>query len=516
MNEQELFNDSEVTELNSQPEVQKIQGVDTINKVNTVSSSTDLNLGKTNYQPKTVSQTRTYASAQAEDDAKKQAEFDYATGIEHVLDDRETSDYVSTKELYEKTLGVTEYDELRAKLHLKDDESFTDYYNRTHYVPEGFEIQAKLLLAEEKRKKLYAEVEAGNMSEEDFLYEAYGKDLLKQEGIDFESSLYWYQRFKNKEYDDPRDNSTFMLQLIENARTLFQAEKWYEDTATLKLNESLASYVTGQVLPAATVAEIFADQFEELNKYYEDSEKIVKYYRAGLLQGFNPTIDADGDGRIDYYLATDGKLYNVNETGKGANTMKAYYNDDGSLNRIVASDSVIGEVGGSFLKSIGRFFTDVIDFGALAVGAVVDIFDGDGFGDTVAEYQATMGQFWNSTILADRDYLVDTGWKTSDGKANWANIGRQAGSLAGTIATFMATMGIGAAIGGTTSAGAKVAQEGVKKGSKALITKSVNEVTKQGLVKATGSAFSKGAKAVGKTVLNTAVKLTSFANGAVA
>ena len=514
MDEQELFNDSEMTEYNSQPGVQKIQGVDTINTVNTVSSSTDLSLGNTNYQPKTVSQTRTYASAQAEDDAKKQAELDYATGIEHVLDDRETSDYVSTKELYEKTLGVTEYDELRAKLHLKDDESFTDYYNRTHYVPEGFEIQAKLLLAEEKRKKLYAEVEAGKMSEEDFLYEAYGKDLLKQEGVDFESPLYWYQRFKNKEYEDPRDNSTFMLQLIENARTLFQAEKWYEDTATLKLNESLASYVTGQVLPAATVAEIFADQFEELNKYYEDSEKIVKYYRAGLLQGFNPTIDADGDGKIDYYLATDGKLYNVNETGQGANTMKAYYNDDGSLNRIVASDSVIGEVGGSFLKSIGRFFTDVIDFGALAVGAVVDIFDGDGFGDTVAEYQATMGQFWNSTILADKDYLVDTGWKTSDGKANWANIGRQAGSLAGTIATFMATMGIGAAIGGTTSAGAKVAQEGVKKGSKALITKSVNEVTKQGLVKATGSAFSKGAKAVGKTVLNTAVKLTSFANGA--
>ena len=62
MDEQELFNDSEMTEYNSQPGVQKIQGVDTINTVNTVSSSTDLSLGNTNYQPKTVSQTRTYAS----------------------------------------------------------------------------------------------------------------------------------------------------------------------------------------------------------------------------------------------------------------------------------------------------------------------------------------------------------------------------------------------------------------------------------------------------------------------
>ena len=57
------------------------------------------------------------------------------------------------KQLYEKTLGVTEYDELRAKLNLRSDESFTDYYNRTGYIPKGFEKQAQLLLTEEKRKK---------------------------------------------------------------------------------------------------------------------------------------------------------------------------------------------------------------------------------------------------------------------------------------------------------------------------------------------------------------------------
>ena len=492
-NYQDINNDLGVDTVN------KVQGIDTVNKVNSE-------------QPKSYTyKTRTYASAQAEDDAKNKAQLDLSLGVEHVLDDQETEEYVSTKELYEKNLGVTEYDELRTKLHLKDDESFTDYYNRTHYIPEGFEIQAKLLLAEEKRKKLYAEVEAGNMSEEDFLYEAYGKDLLKKDGVDFSSPLYWYQRYKNKKYDDPRDNATFMLQLIEEARTLFQQEKWYEEKSQSNLSNTLVGYVTGEELSTETIAEIFSEQFEELSKYYDDQAQIVKYYRAGLLQGFNPTIDTDGDGKIDYYLATDGKLYNVNETGEGANTYRAYYNEDGSLNRIVASDSLAGEMTGGFFKSLGRFFTDVIDLGALLVGTVVDVVDGDGFGDTVANYQATMGQFWNSTILGDKDYVVDTGFKTSDGKVNWANIGRQGASFLGTIAAFAATMGIGAAVGG-----ASAAATGGAKATTKLATSATKQLGKEVTKRTVSQAITKGAKAAGKFAVNTAVKLTSWSNGAFA
>ena len=166
MNEQELFDNSEMPEINSQPTVQKIQGVDTIDKISSVSSTTPLQLGSSNKlgANKTTTSSTTITSKSNEDKAKEQAELDYATGVQHVLDDQETVDYVSTKELYKKNLGVTEYDELRAKLHLRPDESFTDYYNRTHYAPKGFEMQAKLLLAEEKRKKLYAEVEAVKLS----------------------------------------------------------------------------------------------------------------------------------------------------------------------------------------------------------------------------------------------------------------------------------------------------------------------------------------------------------------
>lgn len=496
-----LYNDSDKTELGSDNKVQKIQGVNTVNQVNkvsTVSSDTSLNLGATDTGTTSATNTGTkiYGASAAADAAKSQAELDIAAGVEHVIDDQEISEYITTKQLYEKNLGITEYDELRAKLHLRSDESFTDYYNRTGYIPKGFEMQAQLLLAEEKRKKLYAEVEAGNMSEEDFLYEAYGKDLLKQEGVDFESPLYWYQRYKNKQYDDPRNNDVFIMQLIDNARELFQQEKWYRDKAEKKLNDTLAAYVTGETLSSEDVATIFADQFEQLDEYFESRDQIIKYYRAGLLSGFNPTIDVNEDGKIDYYYSPDGKLYNVNETGKGANTYKAYYNDDGSLNRIVAQDSYAGELGLSAAKGFLGFFTGIIDFFGMIGGLVVDlgegIFTGDWDLSATTEVNASLGQFWNSTFMGNTDYTTSSTFKNSDGSTNWAGIGKAGAGLVGTIAAFVATWGISAAAGAMKGASTAVTKAGAT-GVKAMAKKAICKV--------------------GSAALNTGVRLTSWANG---
>lgn len=482
-------------------QVDKIQGITGVGSVTPTGSSP-------NITKRTL--TSSYQSKQQEDTAQNEAQLQYSTGVERVRDSEEAKEWLSAKQLYEKTLGVTEYEELRNKLNLRDDESFTDYYNRTHYVPEGFEVQAQLLLAEEKRKKLYTEVQQGNMSEEDFLYEAYGKDLLKEEGIDFSSSLYWYNRYKNGDYSDPRKNDTYMLQLIENARTLFQAEKWYEESQQADLADTLKGLVTGEELPASTIQEIFSDQFEALSEYFDNAEQIVKYYRAGMLQGFDPTIDIDGDGKIDYYLAPDGKLYNVNESGEGANTYKAYYNSDGSLNRIVAADSWVGEMSGEFLKSIGRFFTGVIDFGALLVGTVVDIFDGGKFGDTIADFQAATASYWNTTILKDSDYIVDSGFTNSDGSFNLVGVGRQLSSLAGTVAAFVLTSGMSTAISAASKVGTVAATE-LPKGLAGTTAKFLGKI---GGSKIFSSGLGKGVKAVSKFALSTALQLTSWSNGA--
>lgn len=506
-NDERFDSQSQDNPINDNLGVDRIKGVPTIDKV-----------PDRGYAPKITPRSTV---RDLENKAKEQAQLEVASGVSHVLDDAPTEDYVSTKELYKKNLGVTEYDELRAKLHLKDDESFTDYYNRTKYIPKGFEIEAKLLLAEEKRKGFYAEYQAGNMSEEDFLYQAYGKDLLKQEGIDFENPLYWYQRIKNTNdptrFEDPRDNGAFLMQLIENSKLLFQEESWAKAAQQDKLNESLGSYVTGEELPAQTVAELFPEFFEGVSEYYDSMEQIVKYYRAGLLQGFDPTIDADQDGKVDYYYAPDGKLYNVNETGKGANTVRAVYNDDGSLNRIVFSDEWLGEVAGSFFKAVGRFFTDVIDLGVMAVGAIVDVVDGDGFGETLANWTAASGEFWNSIpILQDRDYIVDSGWKTSDGKFNGMNVARQTANLVGYIVPSLV---LAYFTGGTSVAGqmtGEVSKAAVKTTGKAAAKKIAQNTTKKltkGIIKQAALKAGHGLKVAAKATGKAAVSLVQYNYG---
>lgn len=502
--------------------IQGIQGVDSVEKVSPLSSSTNLNLGMSKqYEWKTKT---TPTTKEIEDQARQEGELQFSTGVIRAADSPEAEEFLSTKRLYEKTLGVTEYDELRAKLNLRDDESFTDYYNRTHYIPKGFEVAAKLLLAEEKRKKLYSEVEAGNMSEEDFLYEAYGKDLLKQQGVDFSSSLYWYNKFKQGDYNDPRKNDTFMLQLIDNARTMFMQEKWHEIATTKSVTE-LSKYVTGQVLDTKTVAELFPEFFSQMADYYDEQEKIIKYYRAGLLSEFNPTIDADGDGKIDFYYSTDGKLYNVNETGQGANTMRAVYNSDGSLNRIVMADTGLGEIAGEFVRGLAHFFTDVIDLVALAGGAIANIFQED----ALANVSATMGQFWNSIpVIGNRDYIADTGWTDNDGDVNWMYIGRQASNFIGyivpTIVLTVATMGGSAG----AQAGAEGAKTGIVEGAKVATkeagkaaakevaktaAKETAKVAAKVTVKSVAQATLNGVKAVGKTMIRTGMSLTRLTSG---
>ena len=512
MDNENLYDEKErLQSQNSTPQVntiQGIQGVDSVKKVSPLSSSTNLNLGTSKqYEWKTKT---TPTTKEIENEARQEGELQFSTGVVRAADSPEAEEFLSAKELYEKTLGVTEYDELRTKLNLRNDESFTDYYNRTHYIPKGFEIQAKLLLAEEKRKKLYIEVQLGNMSEEDFLYEAYGKDLLKQQGIDFSSSLYWYNKFKQGDYDDPRKNNTFMLQVIEQARSVFQAEKWHEDLAQVNLKDMLDGLVTGVELDNAKVEEIFQEQFDELTKYYDDTAQIIKFYRAGMLKGFNPLIDIDNDGKYDYYYAPDGKLYNVNETGEGANTYKAYYNSDGSLNRIVGSDSILGEMAGGFFKSIAKFFTGVIDLGAMVTGAIVDVFDGGQFGDTLADWTASMQQFWNTTIIKDTDYIQDSGFTTSDGSFNGAVVGRQLSSLAGTIAAFVITSGLSTAVGAASKVSAGVATE-LPKGFAGTASKWLAKV---GSSKIMSTGLGKATKFTLKTIVSTATSLTSWSNGA--
>lgn len=518
MNEKELYDDNKQVE--SQTGVQPLSAT---TGVTPITANTGLSLG---YTPSNTGSRASLLSnqitADTENEAQEEALLQVNNNTQRVNDSIESEDYVSTKSLYEKTLGVTKYDELRSKLHLRDDESFTDYYERTGYVPDGYELDARMLLAEEKRKKLYAQYKSGEIGESTFLYEAYGKDLLKEQGIDFSNSLYWYNRYKQGDYSDPRKNDIFMLQLEEDSRELFEQEQWYESLSQATMANSLANFATGEKLSDEDVYSLFKDQFKILEEYFDSRSQIIRYYKAGFLQGtFDPLI-RDENGMVQYYYSPDGKLYNVTESGTGANTMKVYYNKDkngniiydengnASVERIVNESNLALEGGHEFIKGFLGLFTDVADLVVMAGGFLWDMGEGI-FGqgwelDTTVEASAMMNQFWNGTFLGDNDYITESGFKNSvTGEFNTSGAVRQVSGIAGAIVAMIATWGIGAAVGGATSATSTGAAQLTKTG----VQKATTTAAKKSVTKMIGTAVKKTAKAG----LNTAIRLTGWANG---
>lgn len=392
-----------------------------------------------------------------EEAAREEGSVQYDANVVRVDDKPQVNadeTLTSTKDLYEDMLGVSKYSALRDRLNLRADESYTDYYKRTGYVPKGFEMEAKMLLAEEKRKKLYAEVLAGDRSETDFLYEAYGKDLLKLENHNLDSSLYWYQRRKQGYTDSILDNTTYMSSVLDQARKYWQAEEWFETSQSIKMNDLMASFVTDEVLDATTLRSYFEkagnNTFDLLDDYYKSEQEIIKLYRAGYIQGFNPLIDINSDNKYDYYYHTDGKLYAIDgSSGKGSKKAYAHYNDDGSLNRVSLIDGLGGEVLHSTVQGFTGFFTGVIDFGATLLGGVCDLFEGlTGNGwdfSQTTNLSAEWKQFINqeSYVFGNDGYIADSGFTTDDGKFNTASVLRGVGGAVGTIAAMAATMGLG-------------------------------------------------------------------------
>ena len=519
MNEKDLYDDNKQVE--SETSVQPLSGNQGVSAI-TANTGLTLGYGTQSSRPKAQLLNNTVDNEDAESAAKDEALLQVNNNVARVNDSLEKEDFVSTQDLYKKTLGVTHYDELRSKLHLKEDESFTDYYERTGYIPDGYELDAQMLLAEEKRKKLYAQYKAGEMGESTFLYEAYGKDLLKEQGIDFSNSLYWYNRYKQGDYSDPRKNDVFMLQLEEDSRELFEQEKWYADLSTYSLGNSLANFVTGEKLSDEDVYTIFKDQFDILGDYFDSRSQIIKYYRAGFLQGtFDPLI-RDENGMVTHYYSPDGKLYNVSESGEGANTMKIYYNKDkngniifdengmASVERIVNESNLALEGGHEFLKGFLGLFTDVADLVVMAGGFIWDVGEGlitqDWELDKTVEGTAFMNQLWNGTFLGDNDYITESGFKNSvTGEFNTSGAVRQISGIAGSITAMIATFGIAGAVGGASKATTTTAGQLTKKG----VSKAVTTATKKTVISKIGT----GLKKVGKFGINTAVRMTGWANG---
>ena len=445
------------------------EDVKATNKFNIQLSKDQSNARTTGYTQSSMGVVRTNDSPRSMRSLNRQVKQSNADDSYVGYNDEDITADLNVKQLYEETLGNSAYKELKHRVGLSDSDSFTEYYNRTHYIPAGFEMEARLALAEEKRMKLYAEYEAGEMSETDFLYKAYGKELLKESGVDLDSTLYWYKQHQQGIYTSPLDSDTFLIDLLDNARSLWEAETWYRDKNSKTLSSSLAGVVTGQTLSSDKVYKIFKDQFDKLDEHFDnDINQIIAYYQAGTLNRdtFDPFIDIDDDGKYDYYYHLDGKMYAVKGGSGQGRECTVEYNPDGSLHSVDITD------GPDWLEGIGtglrNFLVGFVDIGYLVYNAGASFFGGSSYGNNFVNNQQDY-EAWKA-----RNYLGGQTEIILDGSSQWTayNIGSAVGEIAGTIAMTVLTMGAGSLATGVKVAG--------KEGAKVLVS-SLDDLARLGL-----------------------------------
>lgn len=400
---------------------------------------------------------------------------EYRDPEEQRIETSEESKEESSRDLYISILGVTQYSDLRKICGLSDTESFTDYYNRTKYIPKGYEKTARLLMAEEKVKKLYAQYKVGDLGYADFLYRAYGQDILKSQGVDVTSKLYWYNKAKKNDFSNPLDSDTYLSDILAMADQKFQAESWYKTASVDNLKETAISLASGGKITGENLRELFKDQIAIIDEYFESEEEFLKLYKSGYidLNVFKPFIDVDNDKVYDYYLGTDGKLYAIEgSSGTGKNYCEVDYEDGYDENGYRIIDRVrtsgifgngeFGEIMESFSGAFFSVFTGLIDFSAQFVGLV-----GHWCGNDKA--MLNWNSFRNNNLLFGGTNTRDFEGFQADEGDDW---GRAVSSAAGTIVGMIASYGIAGAInkaaGTMSTAASNIAKEAGKKSVKAI------------------------------------------------
>lgn len=474
--------------------------------------------------------------------AAETASLDYAAGKNHVnFEPTIEQDFSKSGSQYlTGDGGMQRGEELLAMCGVQEGE-WRNYVKNGGYVPAGYEMESKLLYAAEGRNELYSQYESGVLSYSDFLYRAYGKDLMALDGHNVESVSYWYDRLKQGYTESITSNAVYMEDLLSRAESQFQQDEYMQ--GLFRSKETFANLSNGEELTEDTFANYFGAQFtDEYLDALGGYAGVMDKYKAGMLN-INPFIDANGDGKIsdgDFMFHDDGKIYKL---GVGA-TIKQR-DEDGNPIEVVVGDTKnavakgFGKfVWGVFNGFVGGIADTVITLGALIADGFANIGDSDHGTKFTTEY-ITKKDAWENSWLNDDVWTAD-GAKSTQEQAMQAV--DAVGNITGMILMTVATMGIGTAASGAqllasgaddvAVQGAKqLAKTGVKLTKKGLanyLKNSTDDVIAQSLQQYVGKAGLKAASKLGtknvikylgagaiKTAATGLGSFTQFSNGVV-
>lgn len=423
----------------------------------------------------------------------------------------------SNTPLYDKIEGgFTRKDVLKSKVGLSPNDSWRAYLDKGGYVPPGWEEASKLLYAEERREELFDMFDNGEISEEKYLLEAYGKDIMRYNGDRVGDADWWWTRAMGGDFSDPLDNPIYLSDLLNKAKS------FHEESERVKR-------VGGQYLfQSADGEEMTMDSFEKhFGHLYTEEEveqlggwsEMLKKMRGEYLPGFNPFIDSNGDGLItngDYYLHTDGRTYKL---GAGAQIEKTDENGIPAAVRVGGESQATGMLRNFFMGMVVDPFFGIAESVATLGAFIGDLFTSGGKDLDLTKKTQTEISAWKAQAKIGNISIWNDNYWTSgavkDSNDQMLGVSRTVGAITGMILISVLTGGAiqaleGAKAGATVGTAAGQMQAG-------LLAKSGTRIT-AGSLKAAGATSGLGkirALNAAQKSVGFVSKFFSFSNGTV-
>jgi hypothetical protein len=148
--------------------------------------------------------------------------------------------------------------------------SYSQWYelNNKKHLP-GFELEGAMQLKADNIQNLESLYQDGQIGYADLLMESAGYDLLQaREGYRFNDPNWWYTRYLNNDYSDPRENAPLMSEYVTYAES-FLAESRIGQFINHGgrfgdlLNETLGKYRSGDFATDETMSQFFGAAWED-------------------------------------------------------------------------------------------------------------------------------------------------------------------------------------------------------------------------------------------------------------
>ena len=346
----------------------------------------------------------------------------------------------------------TPFAEYHQVMNAKDDAGYT-WVQKSEIQPANAPEDVQWLTqARQKYSDSYLGYLNNQISYEKFVLDNFEDDIWRMQGFDFSNPAFWYKRYMQNDFSDPRSNTALRFDILSKSMQYAQ-QMDFEDVlfSTTSSTNSLLNSLDGKVediagrpVTSQTMETLLGEEWQSIKNIFDgDVDRAIKYVRSSGAE-VQRLFYNDADGQPAWYLHTDGKLYKVKPyDGTRQDGYASYKGTAENPTEIwIDSNNLFGlgwSAGDAFASSFGGFaFTVAQTFAQvpmLAIDTIEGLATGDWTFDKVADTALFFQDMQESNMVTARGRIDLDGFQYGS-MADWGDaVGGFVGTMAGMIVT---------------------------------------------------------------------------------